>query len=348
MPEADAIKPADALLGLTVGGQWRVVEKQVGPPRATGGNFSVGYIVENASGQRAFLKALDYSRALQSPDPARALQALTEAYNFERDVLQKCAGLSRVVTAVADGSVSVSLNGKSEVVQFLIFEKADGDVRSLLTINTKFDTAWSLRALHHVSTGLYQMHRRRMAHQDVKPSNILRFGTSSCKIGDVGRAWQHGVPAPHENLVCAGDPGYAPPELLYNHVESDSNVRRLGCDCYLLGSMVLFFFANVAATPAILAKMLPSLQPAAWTDSYSRVLPFVRNAFDIVAAQFAAGLSADLKTELPTIFRQLCDPDPNLRGHPADRASIGNSYSLQRYVGKFATLAGKAELKLIT
>jgi eukaryotic-like serine/threonine-protein kinase len=111
--------------------------------------------------------------------------------------------------------------------------------------------------------------------------------------------------------------------------------------------MVLFFFANVAATPAILAKMLPSHQPIVWTDSYSRVLPFVRNAFDSVAAEFAAILSDDLRKELPTIFRQLCDPDPQLRGHPADHASIANSYSLQRYVGKFATLAGKAELKLI-
>jgi hypothetical protein len=111
--------------------------------------------------------------------------------------------------------------------------------------------------------------------------------------------------------------------------------------------MVLYFFANVAATPAILAKMLPSHQPAVWTDSYSRVLPFARNAFDSVAAEFATGLSDDLKTELPTIFRQLCDPDPTLRGHPADHASIGNSYSLQRYVSKFATLAGKAELKMI-
>jgi len=335
------------LAGLTVAGEWQVIEKQEVPPSATGGNFSVGYIVENSSGQRAFLKALDYSRALGSPDPARALQALTEAYNFERDILQKCAGLSRIVTAVADGSVSVRMNGNSEIVQFLILEKADGDVRSLLTTSSKFETAWSLRALHHVSTGLYQMHQRRMAHQDLKPSNILRFGPSSSKIGDVGRAWQHGVPAPHENEACAGDPGYAPPELLYNHVETDSNVRRLGCDCYLLGSMVLFFFANVAATPAILARMLPSHQPTAWTDSYSRVLPFVRNAFDSVAAEFAAILSDDLRTELPTMFRQLCDPDPQLRGHPADHASIGNSYSLQRYVGKFATLAGKAELKLI-
>jgi serine/threonine protein kinase len=192
------------------------------------------------------------------------------------------------------------------------------------------------------------MHKGEMAHQDLKPSNILVFGSNSSKIGDVGRAWQKGVAAPHETLACASDPSYAPPELLYNHIERDSNARRLGCDCYLLGSMVLFFFANVAATPAILTKMLPSHHPALWTDTYPRVLPFLRNAFDEVAIEFTSCLSEDLQSELPVIFRQLCDPDPTLRGHPADRASIGNSYSLERYVGKFSTLSRRAELKLIS
>lgn len=336
------------LLGLTVGDGWKVVEQQTPKPSATGGNFSVGYIVENARGQRAFLKALDYSRALRSPDPARALQALTEAYNFERDILARCRGMSRVVTAIADGSVIVTANGTPEVVQFLILEKADRDARSLLDASKSFDTAWALRALHHVSLGLQQMHQGQMAHQDLKPSNILLFGNDSSKIGDVGRAWQKSVASPHESLACAGDPSYAPPELLYNDVASDSNCRRLGCDCYLLGSMVLFFFATVAATPAILAKMLPSHHPAVWTDTYARVLPFVRNAFDELIVEFRKGLSDGLRTDLPTIVRQLCDPDPTVRGHPADRASIGNSYSLERFVGKFNTLAKRAELRLIS
>src|SRR5437868_13239205 len=111
--------------------------------------------------------------------------------------------------------------------------------------------------------------------------------------------------------------------------------------------MVLFFFTNVATTPAILAKMLPSHHPARWPDTYANVLPFVRDSFDRVAIDFASKLSNDLSKDLPTIFRQLCEPDPKLRGHPADRASMGNSYSLLRYEGKFSTLAGKAEYKLI-
>ena len=255
--------------------------------------------------------------------------------------------MSRVVTAIADGSVTVNVAGTPEVVQYLIFEKADGDARSYLNTSASFDMAWALRALHHVCTGLRQMHQGRMAHQDLKPSNVLLFGKASSKIGDVGRAWYKGFAAPHDALACAGDPTYAPPESLYGYVDPDSNARRMGCDGYLLGSMVLFFFMNVAATPAILAKMLPSHHPSRWHDAYALVLPFLRDAFDRVAIDFANSLRPDLRKELPTIFRQLCDPDPKLRGHPADRASIGNSYSLQRYEGKFSTLAGKAEFKLI-
>lgn len=340
-------KAAAALLGLKLPDDWQVIEKLKAPPGATGGNFSVGYTVEK-NHRKAFLKALDYSRALRSPDPARALQALTEAYNFERDILGRCRAMSRVVTAITDGSVTVNVSGAPEVVQYLILEKADGDARSFLNASASFDMAWTLRSLHHVSTGLRQMHQAGMAHQDLKPSNVLLFGKTSSKIGDVGRAWHNGSVAPHEGVACAGDRGYAPPELLYGHIDPDSNARRMGCDCYLLGSMVLFFFMNVPATPAILAKMLPSHHPTRWHDSYVRVLPFVRDAFDRLAIDFANSLSPDLRKDLPTIFRQLCEPDPKLRGHPADRASIGRSYSLLRYEGKFNTLAAKAELKLIT
>jgi eukaryotic-like serine/threonine-protein kinase len=276
------------------------------------------------------------------------LQALTEAYNFERDILGKCRRMSRVVTAIADGSVTLDVNGRQEVVQYLILEKADSDARSFLNASASFDMAWALRSLHHVSNGLRQMHQEEMAHQDLKPSNILLFGSNSSKIGDVGRASDKRSVAPHEGLPCAGDPTYAPPELLYGHVEADWGARRMGCDCYLLGSMVLFFFMNVAATPAILSKMLPSHHPTVWRDTYARILPFVRDAFDTVAEEFEKALSPDLRAVLPVVFRQLCDPDPKLRGHPADRASIGNSYSLERYVGKFNTLASRSEMKIIT
>ena len=53
--------PAQELTGIELDGGWKVLELLKRDPKATGGNFSVGYVVESSSGDRAYLKALDYS-----------------------------------------------------------------------------------------------------------------------------------------------------------------------------------------------------------------------------------------------------------------------------------------------
>lgn len=83
------ISPAAMLQGKKLEGGWTVLSPVPKLPGATGGYFSKCYIVEGPNKERAFLKALDYSLALQDSDPARALQALTEAFNFEREVMDK-------------------------------------------------------------------------------------------------------------------------------------------------------------------------------------------------------------------------------------------------------------------
>src|SRR5437016_4919145 len=167
--------PAQRLLGKTIDGGWTVVTHLQPKAGATGGYFSEGYIVQSAAGGKAYLKALDYSAAMRSADPARILQGMTEAYNFERDVLSKCRNnkLDRIVTALGDGSITVDPEDPIGVVQYIIFELADGDVRSFLGTAARFDTAWVLRTLHHIATGLQQLHGQDIAHQDLKPSNVL-------------------------------------------------------------------------------------------------------------------------------------------------------------------------------
>ncbi len=51
----------------------------------------------------------------------------------------------------------------------------------------------------------------------------------------------------------------------------------------------------------------------------------------------------EIRLQIMTMIRQLCDPDPELRGHPRNRAV---PYELQRYVTELDVLARKAELKL--
>jgi hypothetical protein len=338
--------PAEQLLGLTLDGGWKVVEVLAPSSHTTGGNFSHGYIVQNARGMRAFLKALDYSRAMRAPDPPTALKALVDAYIFERDVLHRCREkhLDRVVLAIADGTARVA----GEAVQYLILELAETDVRSQANTLARFEIAWTLRALHHVATGIFQLHREGIAHQDVKPSNILSFdGGRSSKLGDLGRAAYQGHTPPHEAYDIAGDPSYAPPELLYKYFDPDWNRRRRGCDLYLLGSMVVFFFIGIGTTPLLRKELHPAHCWGRWTGDYDGVLPYVRDAFGRVVDFVRQQLIDELKQDVILTVRELCEPDIRLRGHPLNRLGRGDPFSLERYISRFDLLARRAELGLL-
>ncbi len=335
--------PAKQLGGLELDGGWRVIEPIAVSGDHTGGHFSQGYIVESSGGDQGFLKALDFTKALQADDPARALYAMTQAFNFERDVLLKCRGADRVVRVLADGKVVVA----GQTVQYLIFELANGDVRSQANVSKRFNLAFALRALHHVATGLSQLHSRDIAHQDLKPSNVLLFDGKVSKVADLGRAGYKGYVTPHEELEIAGDRTYAPLELHYHHIDPDWNRRRFGCDAYLLGSMVVFFFSGIGMTAFLFTQLHESHNWHNWGGTYEEVLPYVRDAFDRVMGSFQTDIPGEVRDVIVTTVRELCEPDPRLRGHPFNRGRAGSQYSLERYISQFDMLAKRAELGLL-
>ncbi len=344
------VSAAGQLMGLELNGGWKVVSVVDIQNNSTGGAFSIGYIVKRTDGKEAFLKALDYSRAFRTSDPARALQALTEAFNFERDTLKSCSRLDRVVTALEDGSVQVSSN-LDGLVQYLIFELADGNARNRLAVEKQFNLAWILRALHHVVTGLWQLHSNSIAHQDLKPSNVLVFKEGVSKISDLGRAALKGRTPPHEHLKIAGDPAYAPPELHYGYILPEWSQRRLGCDAYLFGSLVIFFLTGIGLTPQLKTKLHSGHSWENWSGTYEEVLPYVRDAFNQIVSEIEQQISeiindASIASELIATIEQLCEPDPRRRGHPKNLISQSEQYLLERYVAKFDYLATKAEIHL--
>ena len=340
------LAPAYRLEGLQLDGEWTVGPRVDLGADATGGNFSCCYNVTRRDGAKAFLKALDFSRALAAPDPARAFEALTVAYNFERDLLTMCANrrMDRVVRAVGDGKVNVE-NRPEMVVQYLIFEFADCDLRKQLALMGNVETAWKLRALHHMATGLMQLHRSDIAHQDLKPSNVLVFGGAESKVSDLGCASLKNASGPRDDREVAGDPGYAPPEILYGFISPEWSFRRIGCDLYLLGSMVVFLFTGLSMTSLICGYVSAGHRWSEWRGTYSDVLPYVRDAFGQAVPTFATQIGDDtLRSSLVEVLRQLCDPDPSQRGHPINRALRGDPLSLERYVAQFDLLARRAEI----
>jgi serine/threonine protein kinase len=337
--------PAKQLVGKQLDGGWKVLDYAVRKPTATGSCFSQGYIVEHTDGRKGFLKALDYTAAFASPSAPDVLNAMTKAYVFERDLCKKCSHLSRIARAIDEGYVHTNANSPFHRVDYLIFELAEGDVRAHLDAQAVLDVIFALKTLHHIATGLEQLHRANIAHQDVKPSNVLVYaGGIGSKITDLGRAWDPENPGPHDSYPVAGDPAYAPPELACwanpGAIPPDPKMRRFGCDLYHLGSMVVFLFCRVHMNALLCANLPDPHLPGNWGGSYQEVLPYLQAAFHVALDRFVDQLPDFLRPDLRQIVTQLCEPDPTRRGHPMNRN--GNQFALERYVSQFDLLAYRA------
>jgi eukaryotic-like serine/threonine-protein kinase len=352
----EPVRPVDRLLGMTLDGGWKVIERFEHPVSdATGGNNSVGFIVENAQGQRGFLKAIDLASATKFNDPPSVLQEMLSAYLNERNICTVCKDkqMRRVAVAIAHGQVEIDSSlGVGGSVPYIIFELADGDIRHAIDKAAHIDAAWSLGALKDMAAGMDQLHRAEIAHLDTKPSNALTFSNEGIKLSDFGRSVQRGRASLHENDVMVGDPSYAPPELHYDYLSSDWNERRYGCDLYLLGSMAVFLFSRTTMTGLLSAELAGIHHWRQWRGGYAEVLPYVREGFGRAIIKFEGTVTEVIRPQLVTIVRQLCEPDPSRRGHPTNMFQSGNNknsiyrFLVERYVSQFNALAKRCELVL--
>ncbi|MBX9599406.1 MAG: hypothetical protein K2X35_00320 [Bryobacteraceae bacterium] len=291
------------------------------------------------------MKATDLSGVSASRDTAQAIKRITESHVFERDLLSTCKQkkLRRVVTAIGNGTIG---SRPDELVFFLLFELADSDVRRIWAAGEQLTFAISLRIAHHISSALMQLHGIAVAHQDLKPSNVLLFGPKDSKLADLGRASALGLTATHDELLVAGDLSYAPLELMYGHVLPDWKTRRLGCDLYLLGSFLFQLLRGTALTPAVLAKLDRRFRPDQFPGRYEDVLPHLESAFAEALQQFQSDIPEWCASKIRGIVAQLCNLKPEERGHPRNLSGTLNRFSLERYVSELDLLATRAELRI--
>jgi len=347
------MRPAECLEGLSLPGNWRVISILRRPNTSTGGRFSVGYKVERSDGKTAYLKALDFSSAFQSSDPSRALEDLTSAYNFERDLLKKCEGqrLKRVVTPLADGSININAGfGPLNNVMYIIFELAEGDIRGQVEKWRQFDLAWVLRSMHHSAVGLQQLHSVGIAHQDIKPSNILVFLEEGSKVADLGRASSTHCESGVDQLQIPGDFSYSPPEQWYGWRHSTEFCSRYLYDLFLLGSLVYFYFLKCSANQAINMKISKMHNKSFVRSDFLHDLPYIQNAFvesleDL--EKVVREVAGELTKEIIMIVKQLCEPDPRKRGDPKVLQSKRPPHDIQAYISRFDRLAFQAERQIL-
>ena len=204
--------------------------------------------------------------------------------------------------------------------------------------------------MHHTAVGLSQMHSHRISHQDLKPSNVLAYGTErGFRFADLGRSVCDEKAGPFDGMRFSGDRSYAPPEVLYGHVNEEWVDRHLGSDAYLLGSMIFFYCRGAGATQLLFEKVDRPHRPSAfggtWTAPYRQVLPILQHAFTDVLEELQASLDSSIASDLVRAANELCTPDPVLRGHSLERLGGGHNYSLQRYISMFDRLAKRAEVQ---
>jgi eukaryotic-like serine/threonine-protein kinase len=339
---------AERLLGIYLNNGWKVIEKLDRSDKSTGGCFSCGYKVER-EGKIGFLKAFDFSDAFQQgADTFSELTRLTNMYTNERDLHLECSEkrLSNVVVAIDHGEVQIEGMGQQEGRAFyLILEMADGDIRVVMDLSKARNVVWKVNIIQSVVLGLWQIHRLMIAHQDIKPSNVLIYENNLSKIADFGRASRKGKLGPVDSCTIAGDKTYAPPELLYGFTAENFNVRRFGCDLYMLGNMIAFMFTGTNMTVSLIEQLSHQHRPDAWAGTYEEVLPYLVHAFTAVIFNIQDQFDEIIRDRMIQLVKELCSPNIQHRGSPKQIGRI-EQYSLERYVSRLDVIVTEINIRL--
>jgi len=352
MTTAVGASPYDALIGRTLAGGWTVSNRVPLAPGSTGGHFSVGYNVTNPAGETAFCKVLDFQSVLSAADPLGAIQQASTDFQHEVLSLESCRGLrmNRVILAL-ESETTADFAMPASLLSYIIFEPAIGDIRAVLPLTfSSGDLPLRFALLHDAAIGLGELHGARIAHQDIKPSNLLAIGASPSdvrmgKIADLGRAIVETRPHRFDALEFPGDRTYAPPEYMYRSVPTNDDDRRKGADLYQLGSLTAFVVSG-AAMPALVKSQIPvHLRWGVWRGDYVDIEPVLRDATERAVEIVVNSLPNWCAAEIRPMLLNLCDPDPKRRNAGATGVFVSR-FSLAKVVSLFDRMQKLATYKI--
>ena len=345
---------AHLLLNQKLKNGWTVIKKLERNASQSGSNFSVGYIVQNEESEKHFLKAFDFGgffalanhSIAEEIDVVDVMNDMTTAFIYERDLSNHCKNKYVTnVSIVKDSGQTFVANVEVGIVPYLIFELAEGDVRKHLVFSKNLDIVWKLKSLHEIAVGLKQLHQIEVSHQDLKPSNVLVFNTGS-KICDLGRSMCRDLDGPYNKKIFTGDGNYAPPEIMYRYYEQDWIKRVFATDCYLLGSLFVFYFLGISMN-ALLFKHLPkNYHWYAWKGELKELIPYLNNAYTSALEEIEMQFQdSEFQEGIISIIKYLCIPFPEQRIHELNKNNK-NPYNLERTISAIDLLRRKEAIKL--
>lgn len=343
---------AFGLEGKVINEKWLVTKRLDKKPNATGGFFSVCYAVENISSkEKAFLKALNFIAFFQlsrDKNIAEVLKEQTSAYEFEKNLLSRCKNnrLSKVATIIDEGQ-EILAGFMIPQVPYMVFELADGDLRSrLANLSEEIDNAWKIKSLHNIALGIQQLHSVKISHQDLKPSNVLIYEKGKIsKIGDLGRSLCQDIVAPHENEAgFTGDFTYAPPEINYGHRESDWIFRTYQTDLYMFASLACFYFTNSTLNSLLYLKLDPAFHYIRWRGRFDDVKDYLTTAFDKAMDSIEPYFESNAASlGVLELIRQCGNPIPGRRGLSTGTKNYKHM-PFEPIISRLDLLAKKAEI----
>ncbi|WP_332453738.1 protein kinase domain-containing protein, partial [Chryseobacterium aquaticum] len=351
---------AHALQGRKLKEGWKITEKIDPKDNSTGGFFSVCYMVEREETigketfiEKAFLKALNFNAFFQmfpGQSVVKILQEQTNAFEFEKELLLRCKNnnLTKVSLIIDEGEEIVD-GFTIPNVPYLIFEIAEGDIRSNIKFSNNIELAWKIKSLHDIAVGLDQLQKVQISHQDLKPSNVLLYENSSVsKIGDLGRSLCSTIKAPHDDGISfTGQMNYSPPEFLYGYVQSDWNARVNSTDMYLFGSLITYYFLGINMTALIFKHLDVRFRWTTFRGTFSQVKDYLIDAYQKSLNEIALSLgNKSFSKDLIEIIEYCCRPIPEQRGHAKSINEIGNQFNFRRAVAKLDLIQRRAKLNV--
>lgn len=343
------VPKADALVGVTIAGRWRLDAKFHVGKQESGGNFGVGYTATDLQdGVQRFVKVVDFRSRLRDTSQLRQLLDMAE---FEVIMHKACMRMSKVVRMVGHGQLAFQTPANPDPYNFLciVLERGDGDIKSHIDFHPDRSPYWKLWVMREVALAIVQMERAQIAHNDIKPSNVIRFpsnGTAhNIKLGDVGRAVTKSGSGPFDGISWAGDPRHKPLEVLYGVDEPEWQNRRTAADAYMLGNLACFLFSGASLTERITNSLPPEYRHGVggYAGPYRDLLDIIRHARNCVLdEQIIPTLPAQVRNELGEIVRWLTEPDPRVRGEPSARR--GGTVGIDRIHSRLERLAQRAQI----